>query len=355
MQSMRSKKTGIVQNQDGMIAIVVTSVLMMVISLLVLGFMRTIQNEQRQALDNQLSTQAFYAAESGVNLAKSKIDGALAADPNADVSKTGCTDSSPYTGTYPIDTGAGSTEAAITCLLVNPTPESQEFQNIGANAKSTRIAPDTGETISSLFFSWQSSSKGSAVSGACTSGTGLPAAWGCEQPILRVDLVPLAANLTQSGLQTDQLTVFLRPEAGSPGPTQLPYTTNAGGLILQTTCQNNTPAADSNYVCTAEVSTLPNTAGQYGFAVRMLSLYGSSNVSVYAKNSSSAKIKVKGQFVIDSTARAVDVIRRIQVRASAKAKETESWALQTDGAGQGICKQYKISANQVDTAVCGAL
>lgn len=349
MQSMSGDKSKVLSNQQGMVAIVVTSVLMIVISLIVIGFTQAIRNEQRQALDNQLSTQAFYAAESGVNLAKNKINAALAADPNANVSKTSCPEADPYTaGSYAVDAGANSTDSAVTCLLVNDRPDSQEFQNVSSNAKSTRIAPDTGETISSLFFSWQSTSNGSAVSATCSSGTSLPAAWGCEQSILRVDLVPLAASFSQSNLQSNQLTVFLRPEVGGPGPASLTYVTNAGGLILQTTCQNNTPAVDSNYVCTAEIKSLPDT-GQYGFAVRMLSLYGSSSVSVYAKNSSGTKIKVKGQYVIDSTARAVDVIRRIQARVSAKANDTESWALQTDGAGEGVCKQYKVSANVVSS------
>ena len=55
------------KDERGMVAIMIAMFLMIILSLITLGFLRLMQREQRQALDNSLSTQAYYAAESGIN------------------------------------------------------------------------------------------------------------------------------------------------------------------------------------------------------------------------------------------------------------------------------------------------
>jgi Tfp pilus assembly protein PilX len=53
--------------QAGMVSIMVTMILMVVLSLIVIGFAQIARRNSRQSLDRQLSTSAFYAAEAGVN------------------------------------------------------------------------------------------------------------------------------------------------------------------------------------------------------------------------------------------------------------------------------------------------
>src|ERR1700761_8288581 len=57
------------RDEQGMVSILVTMIMVIVISLIVIGFAEVSRRNQREALDNQLSTQAYYAAESGVNAA----------------------------------------------------------------------------------------------------------------------------------------------------------------------------------------------------------------------------------------------------------------------------------------------
>src|SRR5579862_3283 len=64
--------------QQGVVSIMVTMIMMVVISLLVLGFAEIAKNEQRSSLDNALSVQAYYAAESGINDARAVIDATIA-------------------------------------------------------------------------------------------------------------------------------------------------------------------------------------------------------------------------------------------------------------------------------------
>ena len=55
------------KQQEGLISITVAIVFIMIISLIVLGFSQVSRRNARQALDRQLSSQAYYAAESGIN------------------------------------------------------------------------------------------------------------------------------------------------------------------------------------------------------------------------------------------------------------------------------------------------
>src|SRR5437762_1324315 len=57
------------KNKDrGVASIIVTFMFLLVISLIVVAYGRIIRREQQQSLDRQLSTAAFYAAESGINV-----------------------------------------------------------------------------------------------------------------------------------------------------------------------------------------------------------------------------------------------------------------------------------------------
>ena len=59
--------------ERGVVSIMVSIVLMAVMTLIVLGFSEIARRDQRQTLDRQLSNQAFYAAEIGVNDAQQAI------------------------------------------------------------------------------------------------------------------------------------------------------------------------------------------------------------------------------------------------------------------------------------------
>ena len=61
-------------NEQGLVAIVVTLIIMLVLTLIVTGFAQLARREQREALDRQLASQALYAAESGVNAAEAAVN-----------------------------------------------------------------------------------------------------------------------------------------------------------------------------------------------------------------------------------------------------------------------------------------
>src|ERR1039458_10050844 len=71
---MQARLTKIKDDQSGFASIVIASVIILVLSLITVGFAQLMQREQRSALDRQLSSQAYYAAESGINDAVSAIN-----------------------------------------------------------------------------------------------------------------------------------------------------------------------------------------------------------------------------------------------------------------------------------------
>jgi Tfp pilus assembly protein PilX len=327
------------KNELGMVAIVITSVLMIVISLIILGFTQTIRREQRQALDRQLSTQAFYAAESGVNLARKVINEQL--DNGEATDKNSCEESGRYTGKYAIDSSTGS---EITCLLVNPFLEKYEYQGVSTDSKVVRLTGNGGVAIPRIGISWQSNSP-SAYTG-CSAGipaVPFPAAWGCSEPVLRIDLVPLNGSLTQASLQASQFTSFLYPINGG-GVTSIPSGNGTGaniGTISAVKCAN-APAAGYKYRCTAEIQ-IAAPVNSYG--LRMQGIYKPAAVSIGATDSSGNPITlINGQIIIDSTAKAVDVVRRLQARINVNSGVNDSpdFAIETGGA-LGLCKQYTIT------------
>lgn len=104
-------------DQRGMVSFTVTLVMILVISLIVIGFAQISRRNQREMLDRQLSTQAFYAAESGVNAAAAVVR----KNPETVVSKTDCNTtqgSSVYTQASPVLND--NPNVRYTCLLVDP-------------------------------------------------------------------------------------------------------------------------------------------------------------------------------------------------------------------------------------------
>ncbi|HET6924792.1 MAG TPA: pilus assembly PilX N-terminal domain-containing protein, partial [Candidatus Saccharimonadales bacterium] len=62
-----NKQQSIRGDERGMVSIMVTLVMIIVITLIVIGFAQVVRRNQRETLDRQLSTQAYYAAETGIN------------------------------------------------------------------------------------------------------------------------------------------------------------------------------------------------------------------------------------------------------------------------------------------------
>ena len=70
MGRFKNQISKVSRNQHGVASIFVVMILMTILALISIGFSHLMNRELRQSLDRQLSTEAYFAAESGVNDAK---------------------------------------------------------------------------------------------------------------------------------------------------------------------------------------------------------------------------------------------------------------------------------------------
>jgi hypothetical protein len=314
----------------------VTMVMMLVISIIVLGFAQVSRREQRQSLDRQLSEQAFLAAESGINDARKVMQDALNANqpiPEKSNCEPDANASDPYHESKAnpvIDDGV-----EYTCLLVSTAlDEIPQIIPADGNSVSMPLHPTVGK-IDKLNIKWKSPVETPDPStcettvpptGAFPSGSG--GQWQCDYGVLRMDIVPTDA-LTRSALMANQKAVFFYP---TTGPTSsVPYG-NIKGATVPMSC---TAANDCNVTITDLDSAFTN------YSLRFSSVYASGSVIVSANNAAGDKMLLKdAQAQVDVTGRAQDVLRRVQVRLALTPESVNShFALQS---GSSICKRFLV-------------
>lgn len=383
------------QNEDGIIAIVVTVIVLVVISITTLGFAQLSRREVRQTLDRQLSSEANYAAESGINEAIYAINGDTTTTPKRPPLKTAKTDCTPDTGlgiapvhwsptgqtmtlpaiyASPAVLGGISSSSQYTCLLVDPSPPNLEYsavtedKSVRADFKLTDSA-GAATAANKIVIGW-SGSKNFVPAGTITFPS--KSNWtpggvaGIYAPILRVDLTNLkngaSDNYSRDYMINNTYTGFFYP-TGSPTntPGNTPFGNGSGvnrGEIVSGSCKDRTGLS----LPPGTVLELPqncnvviNVSGLSSdhFLLRLKSIYDTSRVTVKAEDSASKLLKINGgQILIDATGRATDVLRRQQVRISAQPPVFSDYAVLSS---DSICKRLftSTSGTNVDSSVVG--
>ncbi len=335
-------------NEKGMVAITITVILLLVISLTVLGFSKVIRREQRQALDYHLSTRAFYAAESGINIAKKAV-----ANNPVTTSKSDCDNPAggPFTDA---ELRLDDQGTEVTCLMLDTQPRTLEYTGLAPlEAKYIPIEP-VGGNPGGLILSWQDDTDSTADFNGCSGppvGT-FPAgnSWGCRAPALRVDLAPM--NSTSYGGSTvpnEVRTFILYPRDCNGGncTNTVNYNNVSGdgqGQVVGVGCENTARDASEPLYCTADIQNIPGVGNGVNYKMRVMSLYRTSRLIVQPRNLSSGVRLANAQVLIDSTGKAVDVLRRIQARISLSG-DVPDFAIQADE----VCKRYRITSTTVHT------
>lgn len=334
MSTIQHKLRTLRDSQAGMVSIMTTMVLMIVISLTVLGFAQLSRRNQRETLDRQLSVQAFYAAESGVNDVRELIINQLAAG-NTIPEKISCTDlgSGGFYGALNPTIDAAK-NVRYTCLLVDPSPETLRYSDVGTTSVVVPVI-SSGNPVSEIRLTWQPKVTGSnPLSGCPTTTTNIftpVSGWGCGYGVLRFDLVPATGTFTADSLRTSTMTLFGVPFS-TGGVSSVPYTAD--------TANDNR----RGITCTATECSLRITGlTQTHYYMRISSIYRDAALQVSAVDGGGTNVELQGaQAVVDSTGKAQDVLRRIQVhmplRASSK-NQLSDYAIQSTDA---ICKRFSI-------------
>jgi Tfp pilus assembly protein PilX len=329
--------------QKGMASIMFAMFVVIVVALIATGFAVLVRNDQRQTLDKTLSNQAIYAAESAIN----KKYRQLTANPTTILPNTTC-NADPIVNQNDGVLDASNPGVKISCLLWTATPTALTYDNVGLNPAATPIIP-SNNAIQSIKITWRKTSAGGESYYSNTtqlnsvSSVGLPA-----MPTLKITLAHVASiNRTYS--------VFANPANGGTPSAQSVTNTGDGGIV------NGACIAGA---CEVILKDLPeengnpwnNGSNQYGW-ISISSLNGASDVKIEAYpdpngGGGSSAIPLQGaQLTIDATAKAQDVIKRLQVNISIP---VTTWRPGFNISADRLCKNYRVDGannNQAGTAI----
>lgn len=344
MQRLRQQRN----DDSGMASILVTLILIFVIAIVIMGFSVVIQRNERQVIDRNLSARAFYAAESGVNMAIHNIS-------SYPTGKSSCEAAGPLD--YTIDS---TSSTQVTCLTINNTPTSLVYDSIGEETSQAIPFNALSGTINNIDFNWQSTVPATSFPASCNTTptpSRLPASGAstCNAPLLRIDLVPSdGSSLSRDNLLNNVFTVFAYPvpHTSGTGSGSVSYTVpvKQGNVASGFCSTSNASTGNAPRQCKLRVTGLSGIA----YTARVMSFYGDMSLTVCANSglADSCDVKLKGvQAVIDSTARAMDVVRRIQVRYKLAGDSIiPSSTVQT---AAGLCKRYGVIPSTSTTDIIG--
>ncbi len=350
------------KDESGIIAIVVTIIVLIVITITVIGFAQIARREERQALDRQLSIQANYAAETGINDAVDAIRNK--ATNSFSGTKTSCfpqtiSETSSPSNKLAIPAGLGtilggvSASSEYTCLLINNAPKDIQYSAVPTDSSLRADFTIPTSAPKWLVIGWSGQSKSFTNPGSFVfpSLTGWVSSSGVGQaPVLRVDLTNItgANPYSRDKLIDNTYTGFFYPSAGGPNNRgNSIFVTNIAknrGVVVGGECNishNNTVPGIKEFLpqdCNVAIN-LAFVVSQH-FLIRLKSIYAPARVTVKALDGPLNKLSIVGaQTEIDSTGKANDVLKRQQVRISFQPLSPD-FAVQTR---DSICKRLYTS------------
>lgn len=319
------------KNQKGMASLVIAILIIIILSTLVTGFLQIIRREGRRSLDRQLSSQAFYAAESAVNDATKAIN-----DQNFQGNKTTCAPFPAGGGPAALSGNSNKLTAdgsvSYTCLLIDQQPGSVVFKSIRTDhATSFPVQAGDGSPITSVTLTWRDTASGyDNFRPAAAKDFTTDSNWN-STGILRVDVVP-ADNLDRDSLITGMRSYFLYPNTHSGArPGVVSYSTQSGEIV-NGQCAGVGDAANCSVI-------INGLSGNYSY-VRVIALYRPVSLTVTAASGATPVTDLKNaQTQVDATGKAADVIRRIQVRLPRQDVDLPDYTLSSM---DSLCKKFLV-------------
>lgn len=336
-------------NQEGLVAITVTLLIMIVLTLIMTGFAQLARKEQREALDRQLAAQALYAAESGINEGRRLAK----ADPNLE--KTTCpTNNSSLDGDL----------ISISCLLIKQKLNNLTFSNVVDNRSTvTPIVPEenAGSVFDRLIVHWERSNSQGGQNILDPTGFRIPAnRWGLTNVgVLRLELVPYisaASPQDSDSLRNKMFTLFAVPKR-TLDPVNDVEIAYSDELVRQGKIVYGDCSSASNILKCKIVITGLNAKNYY---LRMSSIYNTAKVDVCAGSAVSGQkcdeniVLTESQVEIDATGRANDVLKRVKVvtNKTPKYNGSRNTAEFNIDSADSLCKLYSVWPGGSQTGSC---
>lgn len=351
-------------NQDGVVSLISILLFTLIITVLTLAYLQSAIRQQRNALNYDLSTRAYYAAEAG---AQDAIRG-LQTNP---ADKTAC---APFIGGDPNGTvGESAFNLSYSCQLVTLNPSQITGELLAGETAMIRLDPSTLPAPAGpyrMYVRWSLRSAEVRAPRSTTDPIFPPNDNWSEgdvpvHSLLRVGVISAPrANPTRDNIK--QRVIFLNPtnqasvnNDSSLGDAGYPVLTVANDDILpqQENLVNNAACFSSNgatradfegYACKRTVLLRGYDLNSQTIYVRLGALYKNTEFSItlvpQPLGSRTPILMQNNQAVIDVTGSANgEVFRRVQQRVSLGGYVRESGTDAALIAGEGICKLFSIT------------
>lgn len=329
------------KDQGGAVAIVVSVIIMVILTLVAISFAQLMRREERQALDRQLNSQAYYAAESAINDAVAAIkNGGI--DEIAGLNR--CKRGEGALSAPVLDDSAG---ISYSCVTVDMTPGDLVYEGLSLETSSfieLRAVNGSGNnvTLNRLKISWEDPNNNTSFRTYSMNSPNLPSPSDWNSPgMVRVEIIPLPAGsgglLDRAAMLAVRKVFYLYP-AGRVSSPQYGYSTDTGSVLAGSCNATNMPRD-----CSVDITNLPGNAN-YTYVLRMRSIYKPVDVTVTGTTSNGgagSDVMFGGaQYVIDATGKAADVLRRIRAHVSLDSSPLlPEYVLQSFS---GVCKEMAL-------------
>lgn len=347
-------------NQRGVASIIIVVIIITIVTLITLGFSAVIRREQRQTLDQQLSAQARYAAESAINKAIAQ----LRQNPDSFTEDSTCESS-------PLPTFTGASEIVTTCLEINRTPGGLIFDNVNQDSTVVWLDPN-GQPLQDIYITWQTTDPDHNDC-STTAYKDMPTNLGGNKiGFIRFDLTRVGvdgASFSRNDLRTNSFGGVLYPKSSGTLTKVMDISMSVSPVVFGD-CGGTPPSAiPEPYKAYAHIDIPPNApapAPDYQnsrYLLRLRGLYKTSRVNVVGVDNAGKVVQFKdSQVSIDATARVGDVVQRVHVRIPSGAAPRNLVPNAAIHASNGICKQLETQPgftrdnciSSSNTGTCGS-
>jgi len=306
MQALKLYKSKQIKEQ-GFVAIIVAALIMIILSLITIGFTRIMQREQRQTVDRQLSRQAIYAAESGIN----DIYNSLQSNLSLPAEKTNCDVVGDVGGQLNPALNGGvvdeSGNVAYTCALYDRTPIELNYSVATDESDVVELKTESGAPFSAITLRWgneQGENRVDSLPQCEVDADVFPGSRPGNVPIIRFDLTN-TTTLGRDSLISSTDYLYLAPcKGGAPGTTYS-YLSGEQGQVIEVVC-------DSSQILPCQLTI--NGLSSVSYIARIRAVYASAQLTISGSDNANNPVEFRqAQTSIDVTARAGDVVRRLRV------------------------------------------
>jgi hypothetical protein len=366
------------KNQEGLTSIMVVFFFTIILSLLSIGFANVMNRQLKQTVDGELSSQATYSAESGINDAKLYVSQQL--NQNRDPSTNNqCIDIAVLRPPFVLDgsisghyTGdPNDKNVEYTCVIIDSRP-SELVYNINAGQSVTfKMVPYNDNRsnnlmdLSRIFFSWENQAAPGGSSQPLPNANAVNHRLPKESDynniatcsnflsctgVLEVTIYPIFdansgndpnqdANIAQNAR-----TYVLYSNGGAGTVSYASYANN--GQFINGNCNNNIhptlPYSNSTQrYCNAGIDNLPTGPnGAKFYYVRVRAVYADQSVSIQAANSGDNPAQLgSAQSLIDVTGKGNNILKRIATHVPISSTVLPQYTVQSM---ESICKRFKL-------------